>query len=86
MRGLVALVEDLLDQRGVLLHPFAHQEECRPGPAGPEGIDGVRDVRITPDGYVIWKAQPSQTPSGSIQVRVTADGISDVITIPVQFQ
>ena len=45
------------------------------------------DVALSSDGYVIWKPTLSNGPTtSSIKVRVTVDGVSDVITIPVQFQ
>ena len=44
------------------------------------------DVTITPDGYVIWKPGAITAATATLKVRVSADGVSDVITIPVQFK
>jgi hypothetical protein len=43
------------------------------------------EITITPDGFVIWKPSASSG-TGTLKVLVTADGFSDVITIPVKFQ
>ncbi len=46
-----------------------------------------RDVTLTPDGYVIWKpSMVNGASTGSLKIRVTAGGVSDVITIPVRFK
>ena len=41
------------------------------------------DMTLTSDGYMIWK--PSDESVDSLQVRVTVDGVTDVITIPIKF-
>ncbi len=45
------------------------------------------DITITQDGYVIWKPSISNgATTGTLEVLVTVDGVTDVITIPVKFQ
>jgi hypothetical protein len=43
------------------------------------------DITLTPDGYVIWKPDTTKAAIESLKIRVTADGVTDVITIPVNF-
>jgi hypothetical protein len=44
-----------------------------------------QDLTLSQDGFVIWKAGVSAQTTDTIKVRVTVDGVSDVITIPVNF-
>ena len=42
------------------------------------------DLTISQDGYVIWKPSGNAT-IDSLKIRVTVDGVSDVVTIPINF-
>ena len=47
------------------------------------GNNPTSDMTLTPDGYVIWK--PNTNASDTLKIRVTVDGVTDVITIPIKF-
>ena len=48
-----------------------------------ELVNPTSDMTLTPDGYVIWK--PNTNASDTLKIRVTVDGVTDVITIPIKF-
>jgi hypothetical protein len=50
-----------------------------------ELVEPSNEISISLDGYVIWKPGVTGATTGTLQVRVTVDGVSDVITIPVKF-
>lgn len=44
------------------------------------------EILLSQDGYVVWKPSVSSASTATILIRVTVDGVSDVITIPVSFK
>jgi len=50
-----------------------------------ELVTPANDITITQDGYVIWKPDTRIAAVNSLKIRVTADGVTDVITIPINF-
>jgi len=44
------------------------------------------EILLSQDGYVVWKPSVTTATTATVRIRVTADGVSDVITIPIAFK
>jgi hypothetical protein len=51
-----------------------------------ELITADAEILLSQDGYVVWKPSVTSASTTTVRIRVTVDGVSDVITIPVQFK
>lgn len=57
------------------------------GAASYELVTPNADIILTQDGYVVWSPGFANIPAtGTLKIRVTVDGVSDVITIPINFK